>query len=71
MSKLMNDITEIKKLEQAKENIEGELEELKVIENPLTKDEYYHSGLREGLSTAWTLVNLTLLNAEKELVEDD
>lgn len=70
MSNLIGDINNIKRLEQIKENIEAELEELKIIDNPVTKEEYYHVGFREGLSVAWTLVNLTLGNANNEELEE-
>ena len=70
MSNLIGDINNIKRLEQIKENIEAELEELKIIDNPLTKENYCHVGFREGLSVAWTLVNLTLGNANNEELEE-
>ena len=49
---------------------ESELEELTYMENPKTKEEYYQSGLRDGLNIARALTSMRTESLNK-MVEDN
>lgn len=60
----------VNELENMKMFFESELEELTYIENPKTKEEYYQSGLRDGLNIARALTSMRTESLNK-MVEDN
>ena len=60
----------VNELENMKMFFESELEELTYVENPKTKEEYYQSGLRDGLNIARALTSMRTESLNK-MVEDN
>lgn len=60
----------VNELENMKMFFESELEELTYMENPKTKEEYYQSGLRDGLNIARALTSMRTESLNK-MVEDN